>query len=281
MSIESPERTETTIEVPAPTAWPFALALGLALLFAGLLTGASIGVLGALITVVSAYGWFRQVLPLEAHETEPLIEEAAAIATSRPLVARINIDLEPHRASLPLETYPISAGVKGGLAGAVAMAFFAMLYGLVSGHGVWYPINLLAAGFFPASMRQTAQMEQFNLGIFAIASAIHLITSLLVGLLYGAMLPMLPRRPLLLGGVIAPILWSGLLYSILDIVNPILNQRIQWGWFVLSQFGFGIVAGIVVSRQERVRTPQPLPLAVRLGIEAPGLFSEKDGSEER
>ena len=79
------------------------------------------------------------------------------------------------------------------------------------------------------------------------------------------MLPMLPRRPILLGGFIAPLLWSGLIHSILGIVNPVLNQRIDWLWFVLSQMGFGIVAGIVVSRQERIRTWQRLPLAVRVG----------------
>jgi len=51
-----------------------------------------------------------------------------------------------------------------------------------------------------------------------------------------------------------------LLHSILGIVDPLLNQRIDWFWFVLSQVGFGIVAGIVVSRQERVRTWQhPAP----------------------
>ena len=100
----------------------------------------------------------------------------------------------------------------------------------------------------------TAQLAAFHLRVFLIAVPIHLITSLLVGLLYGAMLPMLPRRPILLGGFIAPILWSGLIHSILGIVNPVLNQRIDWLWFVLSQMGFGIVAGIVVSRQRTIRT---------------------------
>ncbi len=156
------------------------------------------------------------------------------------------------------------------------MAIVAMLYGLISQHSVWYPINLLAAGFLPASMTEsTATMSTFNLGIFLIAVPIHLITSLLVGLLYGAMLPMLPRRPILLGGFIAPLFWTGLLHSILGIVNPVLNQRIHWGWFVASQVAFGIVAGIVVARQERIRTWQRLPLSVRSGMEASGMRDEK------
>jgi hypothetical protein len=75
---------------------------------------------------------------------------------------------------------------------------------------------------------------------------------------------------------VAPALWSGLIYSILGFVNPVLNEHINWFWFVLSQIGFGIVAGIVVSLQERVRTRQRLPLIVRAGIEAPGVINEHD-----
>jgi hypothetical protein len=158
----------------------------------------------------------------------------------------------------------------------VVMAGLAMLYGLLDQNSVWYPINLLVAGFLPNAVNaSTAQIAAFHLSAVLIAIPIHLVTSLLVGLLYGAMLPMLPRRPIVLGGLVAPGIWSGLLYSTLNIINPVLNQRINWLWFVLSQVGFGIVAGIVVSRQERIRTWQRLPLAVRAGIEAPGFMSEK------
>jgi MFS family permease len=175
-----------------------------------------------------------------------------------------------------LEIYPISAGIKGGLAGSVAMALLAMLYGVVSGKTIWYPINLLVAGFFPDNVSHiTEQISKFDPTAFSIAVAIHLTTSLLVGLLYGAMLPMFPRRPILLGGLIAPLMWSGLIYTSLGVINPALNQLINWPWFVVSQFGFGIIAGIVVSRQERIRTLQQAPFAVRAGIEAPGMEEPK------
>jgi hypothetical protein len=152
-----------------------------------------------------------------------------------------------------------------------------MLYGALRQHSIWYPVNLLAAGFMPARMTETtAQLSAFHPDIFLIAVPIHLITSLLVGLLYGAMLPMLPRRPILLGGFIAPILWTGLIHSILGIVNPVMNLRIDWVWFVISQLGFGIVAGIVVSRQERIRTWQHLPFSLRSGMEASGLKGDKE-----
>jgi len=209
-------------------------------------------------------------------------EAMPVVAKARREVARIGVEGELHRARLPVEIYPVSAGVKGGLAGSVAMAALAMLYGLVSGNGIWYPVNLLAAGFFPAATTATtAEIGTFHLKVFLIAVSVHLITSLFVGLLYGAILPMVPRRPILLGGFVAPILWSGLIHSILGVVNPVLNRRIDWFWFVLSQVGFGIVAGIVVYRQEPVRTWQHLPFAMRAGIEAPGIIDDRRKEDQQ
>ena len=277
----SPLTTRTSdpemVQLPEPTAWPIVLAFGIALIFAGLVTNASVSILGAVLAIAGSVGWFRNVLPHEAEESVPVVPEEPAIATTRRDVARLRVASQMKRAWLPLEIYPVSAGVKGGLAGSVVMAALAMLYGLISGNGIWYPVNLLVAGFFPAAVHATtAQIAQFRLSALLIAISIHLLTSVLVGLLYGVMLPMFPRRPILLGGLIAPIMWTGLLYTTLDIINPVMNQRINWLWFVLSQVGFGIVAGIVVSRQQRVRTYQGLPFAVRVGIEAPGVSREKD-----
>jgi hypothetical protein len=104
----------------------------------------------------------------------------------------------------------------------------------------------------------------------------HLTMSLLVGLLYGAMLPMLPTRPIILGGIVAPLLWTGLLYQILGFVNPLLNEKIDWVWFTASQIAFGIVAGLVVVRHHKVWTTENLPLAVRAGLEAPGIMRPRD-----
>jgi len=266
----------STLEVPAPTAWPIVLAFGTTLLFAGLVTSVSVSVLGAMLMIAGAVGWFRDVLPREAHEVVPVRPDVPAVVTLRRKVARIEIAGELPRAWLPLEIYPAAAGIKGGLAGSVAMAVLAVLYGLLSQRSIWYPINLLAAGFFPAAVTaSTEQLAAFHLEAFLVAVPIHLLTSLLVGVLYGATLPMLPRRPTLLGGIVAPLLWSGLLHSVLGIINPVLDQRISWPWFVLSQVGFGIVAGVVVTRQERVRTWQQLPFAVRAGFEAPGMMRER------
>src|SRR5580693_10058795 len=249
---QSGDNATDTIEVPAPTPWPIVLAFGIALPFAGLVTSEALSVLGAVIALAGAVGWFRDVLPQEAQESVQVITQAPSITTMRREVARMEFAYELRRTWLPLEIYPISAGIKGGLAGSVAMAVLAMLYGALSHTSIWYPINLLAAGFFPsAATNTTAEIAAFHLHAFLIAIPIHLITSLLVGLLYGATLPMLPRHPIVLGGFIAPLLWSGLIYGILEFVNPVMNQHIDWRWFVASQIAFGVVAGLVVAVQPR------------------------------
>lgn len=199
-SMKAEEQGSDAVRMPAPTAWPIVLAFGITLVFAGMLTTAAVSILGAILAACGYVGWFRDVLPHEKHELVPVLEEAASVVTSRPRVARAGwITHELHRARLPLETYPISAGVIGGLAGSAAMAVLAIAYGVIRQHSVWYPINLLASGFFPGLENSTAELVAFQPSLLIIATIIHLATSLLVGLLYGAMLPMFPRRPILLG----------------------------------------------------------------------------------
>src|SRR5580692_10686870 len=280
--LEQNPRTPSEIEVPAGTAWPLVLAFGFALVFAGLLTSVSVSVLGAVLAIAGCVGWFREVFPHEHEEVVVIVAEDISIATERRLVERLPVAPEQVRAWLPIETYPISAGVKGGLAGSVAMAVLACAYGLLKTGSIWYPINLLAAVVYaPSEVPSASELNSFHPVIFLIAVVLHLVTSILVGLLYGAMLPMFARRPILLGGLIAPVLWSGLLYSIMDILDPVLASHIDWAWFIASQFGFGLVAGLVVLRQARVPTHENIPFAMRAGIETPSLMLRRGDGEKR
>jgi hypothetical protein len=266
-------QTPREIEVPAPTAWPFVLAFGCTLLFAGLVTNISVSLLGAVLSLAGCIGWFREVFPHEHEVTVPVIAEDIRITTERRVVERVPI-AESQRAWLPIHTYPVSAGVKGGFVGSVAMAFLACLYGVLKAGSIWYPINLLAATVYAESLKLgPAQLNSFHADSFAIALGLHAVVSTLVGLLYGAMLPMFPRRPIVLGGLIAPVLWSALIYTILGLLNPTLASHIDWYWFVASQVGFGVVAGLVVVRQSRMLTRENLPFAIRAGVEAPGMIS--------
>jgi hypothetical protein len=268
-----------TIHLPSPTAWPIILAFGATLAFAGMVTTLAITIVGLILVITACIGWFRQVLPHEAHENVPVRVQPVTIATTRTRVHRIELS-EEHRAHLPVETYPVLSGVKGGIAGGIAMIFPALAYGLIAQHSIWYPINLLGgAGVAGLRNPTTAEIAAFHWQGLLVASIIQVIACLLVGLLYGAMLPMLPRRPVLLGGIIAPLLWTGLLHSTLGIINPVLDERISWGWFVVSQVTFGVVAGLVVARESRIRTEQGLPFFARMGIETPGLMHEDEGDK--
>jgi hypothetical protein len=220
-------------------------------------------------------------LPREHEVTVPVVVEKVRIATERRVVERVPVAPDLARAWLPIQTYPISAGVKGGWAGSVAMAILACTYGLLKARSIWYPINLLAATVYAQSFKlDPSQLYSFHFDSFVMAVVLHGIGSTLVGLLYGAMLPMFPRRPILLGGLIAPVLWSGLLYSFLNLLNPLLASRIDWFWFMASQVAFGVVAGLVVVRQERISTRENLPFAMRAGVDAPGIMAEKRGKDE-
>jgi hypothetical protein len=269
-------RSPREIEVPASTAWPLVLAVGFTLICAGLLTGVSVSGLGAVLVVGGCVGWFREVLP-SAHEVVvPVVPDDAAVMTKRRVVDRFPVVPDQVRAWLPLRTHPVSAGLKGGLAGGVAMAVLACAYGVLKTGSIWLPINLLAASVYSQSLILGAsQLNAFHADSFAIALGIHALVSTTVGVLYGAMLPMFARRPILLGGLIGPVLWSGLLYSMLSLLNPTLESHIDWLWFIASQVAFGIVAGLIVVRQPRVATRENIAFAIRAGVDAPGMREDR------
>ena len=264
-----------SILLPAPTEWPMVLAFGCTLAAAGLVTDVGISMLGGVLMLAGCVGWFRQDLPHEQHEEVSVVDLPVTVATSRALVERIRLSPE-HRAHLPIETYPVTSGIKGGIAGGFAMIVPALIYGLIAQHSIWYPINLLGgAGVANWRNPSTADIAAFHWQGLLVAIVIHSLACVLVGLLYGAMLPMLPRRPVLLGGILAPVLWTGILHSFMGIINPALDQRIQWGWFLVSQVTYGLTAGLVVARQERIPTGQSMPFAARMGIEAAGFIDSR------
>jgi hypothetical protein len=266
----------TAIEVPAPTAWPLVLATGFTLLFAGLLMNVSVTALGVVLSIAGCLGWLRQLFPRDHEEEVPIVAEDRRVTTERRVVDRLAIAPEQVRAWLPVRTYPVSAGIKGGWAGSVAMAVLACAYGLLKVGSIWYPINLLAAVVYAQSVKLgAAELNAFHLDSFAIAAGLHALVSTLVGLLYGAMLPMFPRRPLVLGGLVVPVLWSGMLHPTLNLLNPLLASRIDWFWFITSQVAFGVVAGAVVVRQSSMPTLENVSFALRAGVEAPGTISPR------
>jgi len=269
------------IHMPLPTAWPMVLALGVALLVTGMVTSPGVSLLGLLLMFFSAVGWFRNVLPVEAHEYVEAAPDPMQVPSFRSSIEYLPAG-PMHRKMIPVETFQFTTGLRGGIAGGIAMIVPATIFSVLKYHSLWYAMNLMAAGGFVSWAGQSdAFLAQFHIEGFLAALAIHTVSSLLVGLLYGAMLPMFPRWPILTAGFIAPLLWTGLLSSVLGIVSPILNARIDWWWFVPSQIAFGLVAGFVVNLHTKVRTPQfqALPFSVRAGIHANEPLDEEGGPE--
>ena len=267
------------VHLPQPTPWPFVMALGLMLAIASPVFSLSVGLLGGFLALMGIVGWFREVLPVEKVENILVSTEIVGVEPSRARVRRIEVG-ETHRAQLPLRTFPIASGIKGGIAGGIAMVIPAEIYGVLRYHSIWYVVNLLGGAGVGEWINPThEQLMHFRLGAFVTANVIQGATTLLVGLLYGALLPVWPKRPILLGGIVAPVLWTGLLHSILGIVNPFLAERIDWWSFAASQLIFGVVAGYVVSRTGQLRRLAQVPLSVRLGVETPGLHGDTHGKE--
>src|SRR5262249_41066333 len=160
-----------SILIPAPTAWPFMVALGVGLIFAGVVTHVVVSLVGAAILFRAAVGWWVDSLP-EQKEELVLLHPDTQVSKSPITVYHMARD---HRAQVPLEVHPYSAGVSGGLAGAVAMAVVAMLFGLISEGSIWYPINLLAAGVVSSlAEAPVEQLRQFSEAGLITGTLIHL-----------------------------------------------------------------------------------------------------------
>ena len=269
-----PTRAPAAVELPAPTAWPMVLALGVSLIFASLVTNPLVALVGAVLTLTAGIGWWRQVLPEQRHELvplRPLAERVEPIVVVRAGVERLTFGEAGHRVRIPEQVQPISAGVKGGIVGGAVMAVVALAYGLIVQGSPWYPINLLSAVAMPRmAQADVAELRAFNTTALVLGILAHGLTSILAGLLYAVILPMLPRRHMLWGGLVAPLLWTGGLWALLGFINPILNARVDWVWFIVSQIAFGLTAGYVVAREQPIATMQTWPLAARAGVQAGG-----------
>lgn len=264
-------KTGTSISLPAPSVWPFVTAFGLALTFGGLVTHVAVSVVGVALAARGAAGWWRDVLPVERVEevAVPAEETRPVVYASPRRVEYLTAGTGGHRVRIPAEIHPYSAGLKGGAVGAVAMAVVAVAYGVIAQHSVWYVVNLLAAGIVPSLASADLERLRAFSGIgLAVGTVMHAVLSGLVGLLYAVLLPMWPRRAGLWSGLVTPILWSGLVSASLDVVNPTLNGRIDWTWFVASQIAFGLTCGYVVARTQKIETMQSWAWESRAGIEA-------------
>jgi hypothetical protein len=249
------------VELPAPTAAPLVLALGLTLVAAGVALSLPFTLVGAVLAVAALWRWASHLLPGRGHTHEPRVppEERPRPVDPKPgTVERLREGVAGYRLRLPVEMQPLSAGVKGGIVGGLVMPIPALLYGVLSNNGIWFPVNLLAGLLLPGFGDMThEQLKEFHLTATVIAVLVHAALSLGVGLMYGVLLPTLqvPGGPLVLGGIILPALWTGFSYGFMGVINPPLRDHVDWFWFVISQLCYGVAAAMVVVNSEKVPVP--------------------------
>lgn len=281
---EAGERTdESHVQMPELSFWPMIFAFGIALLVAGLVTHWVVSAVGFVLAFRSAVGWWHTVIPVEAHEeipVDPKLRPAPIMIEERSVI-RLRAGEGRHRTTIPETMRPYSAGIWGGLAGGAVMAGLACLYGLVAQGSIWYPINLLSGVILPGINHETLQqLRQFDALAFACAFVGHVILSVLVGIVYAVALPMFPSRAPLWAGVIVPLFWCGLVATTLTYLNPALNQRISWPWFIVCQIAYGLVAGYVIARFQSIKLLQSWDLSERAFLHAPGLRPEHKEDEK-
>ena len=283
MSSDHHEKEPGTIELPTPTAWPIISAFGLTLFFAGLVTDISITVVGTVIGLVGAVYWCLDLFPHPKHEPVKLRDPENGpkpIRTAGRVVQMLEAGHVPHRAHIPVTVHPYTAGVIGGAVGGIAMAIAACIAGKILFGSIWYPVNLLAAGGLPSLAIASKQtLMDFNAAGLIVGILSHGTVSIMVGLLYTVLVPMLPRRmEWLWAGVVIPVIWTAVIFFTLGLINPALNAAISWPAFVVCQVVFGLVCGFIVFRSGKVETMQSWSLAQKLGVEAQHRAEEEKNS---
>lgn len=255
------EPEKQSVHLPAPTAWPLVFGVGVALMGAAFVISYGFFLAAVPVFVIGLGGWISEMLPGRGHHHEPFADERPRPIEPRPgAVEPLKPGTAGYRFSVPEKVHPISSGAKGGVVGGIAMIIPALAGGQVLYGSIWVPVNLLAGMVFPGIAEATqSSLAEFNMLATVTAVVIHIAFSITFGLMYGVILPMLPPIPggsLIYGGFVMPIIWSGVCYGLIGVVNPPMADHINWPWFVLAQFVYGIAMSWVVFRTQKVAVSQ-------------------------
>ncbi|QDV85874.1 hypothetical protein [Planctomycetes bacterium TBK1r] len=253
----SDSESSDTIEMPESTSIPFFASVSIAMMGIGLMTSLVISAAGVLILVATIVQWSRIMADGVGEMEVPLVapeHRAKTVQPSSRPVAHARPNHPQHRSIYPAKVHPYRLGLLAGLIGCGVMAAVAMLWSHLSGHEIWYPANLLASIVLTDLGRQPiADLAAYNQAGLIVASVLHVTISLLIGLAFSVLLPMLPRSPVAWGGIVIPLLWSAVVYGALSLLNPPLSRQIPWAWFVGAQAMFGLTVGGVISLGGRRR----------------------------
>ncbi|HEY4665923.1 MAG TPA: hypothetical protein VIH26_01340 [Anaerolineales bacterium] len=154
----------------------------------------------------------------------------------------------------PEWVYPYSAGVVGGLIGGMGVALVGAGYGLISGVGIWLPVNLVAAAALRHLQQQSlGEIARFDGLALGIGLVLHAGVSVAVGAMFSFLLPALPGRPLFWGPVIGPLLWVGASVAALPVINPVMSANLEIISFAIANVSYGLLLGWWIDRTPMVR----------------------------
>ncbi|MBI3943272.1 MAG: hypothetical protein HY326_09690 [Chloroflexi bacterium] len=155
--------------------------------------------------------------------------------------------------AFPSQVYPLSSGALGGALGGTAMVLVAILYGLVSGKGIWYPVNLIAT----VGLRELQRMPGETLGQFhpdglIFGLVVHYGMSLVLGVLFVLLLPTLPGFPVLWAVILGPAMWMVATFLVLPLVNPLMATLVDWPSFLIANVVFSLFMGWWIWRTPKI-----------------------------
>src|ERR1700750_463614 len=110
---EHSHSSEEGVDLPIPTANPIIAAFGITLLAAGVVTSLIISLVGLIIGLIGAAGWFRDVFPTPKHELYPLGEgdrRPKPVKGPQRRVTHLRYGQAGHRFRIPVEVHRYSAG---------------------------------------------------------------------------------------------------------------------------------------------------------------------------
>lgn len=160
----------------------------------------------------------------------------------------------------------VRAGVAGGVVAGLVMAVWLTVILWLAGSGFFTLLNLIANTFW-----RTAPLgPMFSLPAVFIALVVHLLVSILFGVLIAVSASRLPRsRSLVIavGAVFGPLIWVVMQYGIWRAIDPAAARVIPWWIFGSAHLLFGLIvatiAAITIPDQEK-------SAAARIAGQAPG-----------
>lgn len=155
--------------------------------------------------------------------------------------------------SVPAWVYPYRVGITGGALGGLAMVGVALIYGLVSGRGVWLPVNLVGATLVRDLQNAPIEtLSEFNAAALVAGLLLHAAISVGLGFVFIVLLPTLPGPPIVWSLTVGSLLWSMASLLILPALNPAMAEHVEAGSFLIAHVAYGIVLGWWIPRTPKI-----------------------------